>query len=85
MAEAHFLDVTAPEDESVLDSATVEVMGATNPDNVVSVGGEVVEVDEDGNFTVVVTLEEGPNVIEVIASNFDGEEVDTLITVIYFP
>lgn len=60
-------------------------MGATNPDNVVSVGGEVVEVDEDGNFTVVVTLEEGPNVIEVIASNFDGEEVDTLITVIYFP
>ena len=80
-----FLKVTSPEDESVLVTASLEVTGATNPDSVVSVGGEYVEVEADGSFTAKVALEDGPNVLGVIASNFDGQQVEEIISVIYLP
>ena len=82
---AFFLQVTTPEDESVLDGAFAEVTGRTTPDAVVSVAGEPAEVNSEGIFTVTVQLLEGPNVLEVVASDFDGEKAEQIITVIYAP
>ena len=89
---AFFLQVTTPEDESVLDGAFAEVTGKTTPDAVVSVAGEPAEVNAEGIFTVTVQLQEGPNVLEVVASDFDGEKAEEIplageqrITVIYAP
>ena len=83
--DAFFLLVTTPEDESVLDGAFAEVTGRTTPDAVVSVAGEPAEVNSEGIFTVTVQLQEGPNVLEVVASDFDGEKAEEIITVIYAP
>lgn len=80
-----FLEVTAPEDESVLASPSVDVKGRTTPDAVVSVNGGPVAVDADGSFTVSVALEEGPNAIEVLASDFQGNQAARVLTVIYAP
>ena len=80
-----FLQVTEPQDESIVTSSVIPVGGTTSPDAVVSVNGEVVEVDERGNFTTMVTLEEGPNIIEVIASDFEGNKESTILAVIYIP
>ena len=80
-----FLKVTEPKDESIVTSSVIPVGGTTSPDAVVSVNGEVVEVDERGNFTTMVTLEEGPNIIEVIASDFEGNKESTILAVIYIP
>jgi len=80
-----FLKVTEPKDESIVTSSVIPVSGTTSPDAVVSVNGEMVEVDEWGNFTTVVTLEEGPNIIEVIASDFEGNKEGTVLALVYIP
>ncbi|MBM3942308.1 MAG: hypothetical protein FJ316_05195 [SAR202 cluster bacterium] len=68
------LDVSSPADESVVTKSPVDVAGKAAPDAVVTVNGQVVEVDANGRFNVQVTLEEGPNVIEVLASDFSGQK-----------
>jgi len=45
----------------------------------------VVNVGQDGKFTVAVTLEEGPNFIEVTASDQQGNEKSSSVAVIYVP
>ena len=45
--------------------------------------GVLVEVDADGNFSTAVALDEGPNSIEVIASDYEGNEASKILTVIY--
>jgi len=77
------LAVTQPENESVVNTPEVVVKGTTNPDAVVTVNGTVADVDADGGFSVTVTLEESPNLIEVYASDFEYREASEILTVIY--
>ena len=77
------LKVTSPQDESIVYTFETAVAGVTAPDAVVSVNGALVEVDADGNFSTTVSLEEGPNSIEVIASDYEGHEASQILTVIY--
>lgn len=79
------LKVIEPQDESIVYSSPVVVRGTAWPDAVVSVDGQMAEVDEEGNFEVSVSLEEGPNLIEVVASDFRGNERRIEIAVIYIP
>jgi len=58
-----------PVNDATVNSASVPVIGATNVDAVVTVNGVPVEVDVLGIFSISVTLEEGPNIIEVTASD----------------
>ena len=54
------LDITSPaSEESFADTGSIVVQGHTRPDAVLSVGATFVEPDVDGNFAVVVQLEEG--------------------------
>ena len=59
--------------------------GSTTADAVVSVNGVVVEVDAQGSFEAIVTLEEGPNLIEVVASDLTGAGESIDIVVVYIP
>ena len=77
------LTVSEPLDETTVYTADLLVKGQTEVDAVVSVEGVAVEVDEGGNFSTIVTLEEGPNLIEVEASDFEGNEGSVILTVIY--
>ena len=77
------LTVTSPQAESVVSSFETTVVGMTAPDAVVSVNGALVEVDADGNFSTSVSLEEGPNSIEVVASDYEGNEASKVLTLIY--
>ena len=77
------LEVTEPQDESVVSTSKVTVKGVATADAVVSVNGTLVDVDEDGKFSTVVSLEEGPNTIEVTASDFEDNEASKALYVIY--
>ena len=83
--EALFIEVVSPEDESTVDASTVSVEGETTPDAVLSVNGESVEVDADGMFSVDVELVEGINFIEIVASDFDGNNAEDVRTLAYSP
>lgn len=80
-----FLQVTNLPTESVVHTNTVRIDGMTSPDATVSVNGILVDVDEEGRFTAIVSLEEGANLIEVIASDFAGNEESAVLAIINIP
>ena len=80
------LVVTVPQDEVVVKDAILRVVGRTSPDAVVSVDGKIVRtVDIEGNFSALVSLVEGPNLVEVIATDYRGGQASQVLTVIYAP
>jgi len=74
-----------PVNDGTANSASVPVIGATNVDTVVTVNGVPVEVDVLGLFSISVTLEEGPNVIEVMASDLLGNVRSQTVVVFRMP
>lgn len=84
-----FLEITQPQDGAQVSTSAILVTGKTIPNAVVSISVddklEMAEVDRDGEFSVTVTLEEGPNFIEVVASDQEGNEKSASVAVIYLP
>ena len=80
-----FLLVTQPADQSIVSTAQIPLGGRTVPGAVVSVNGVSVPVDAVGIYSTVLSLEEGPNIIDVLATNVDGEVLSTVIALIYRP
>ena len=80
-----FLLVTEPEDQTVVSASMQPVAGRTAPDAIVSVNGVGVEVDEAGDFSTTVTLEQGPNLIEVVGTSPDGRVLSAVLAVIFRP
>ncbi len=78
-----FLKVLTPENESVVRTSSIEVSGSTVLDAVVTVNGDVVEVDSEGRFSTRLILDPGPNVVEIIASDFTGRQEGQALTLIY--
>jgi hypothetical protein len=84
-SSAFTLTVETPHDGETLHVSPVSVIGQTAPGAVVSVNDVVTIANPQGRFNVSVPLQEGPNVLEVIASNASGEEVYIILTVLYQP
>ena len=72
-------------DNTVIHAPEVPVSGLTMPNCTVTVNGVLVDVDADGAFTTTVILEEGPNLLEIIASDLSGEQRSAVLSVIYIP
>ncbi len=86
---ALFLSVTQPKDGSVVNTANVTVSGSTIPGAVVSVAVNdtvyIASVDARGDFSIAVPLDEGPNFIEVDASDDYGNQQSASIGIVYTP
>ena len=85
LTESLFLEVSQPTDESVVTVSPVTVQGKTTPDALVSVNGEAVEVDAQGQFSVPVFVEPGPNLVEVVASDLEDRQETAVLAIIYTP
>ena len=79
------LFVTEPEDQSIVSESSIRLSGRTGPEAITSINGVSVPVDELGFFSTILTLEPGPNIIDVVATNNDGRVLSTVIAVIYRP
>ena len=71
--------------EVITEKSSIEIVGRTRVDAIVTVNDTVVEPDNDGLFSSVVEMEVGPNIIEVIASIASGEQTDLVLVVTYAP
>jgi hypothetical protein len=78
------LTVSEPQDNTITDVDTIEVKGHTDPQAVVSVNEEITTADANGDFDATVSLEEGPNTIEVVASDEEGNQasVNLIVTLV---
>ena len=84
--EHFFLEIVSPEGDTIfVESPTTVISGLTSVDAVVSVNDDLVDVNESGQFEALVELEEGPNIIEIVASVAGGEEEFVILTVFYLP
>lgn len=84
-SQPFFLVIREPEDQSVLYQADLLLVGRTGPEAIVSVKGVSVAVDAFGDFSTVVRLAPGPNIIDIVATNVDGQEESRALAVIYRP
>jgi hypothetical protein len=84
VAPTLFLRVVDPaEDDAEVspDTADLTVRGSTLPGTVVSINGELADIDELGNFVGFSPLDQGANEIEVIASDSQGNSVSRALFV----
>lgn len=81
------LEVTSPAEDRTVDSQSITVAGVTSPDATVSVNGNLVIPGIDGSFSIglLITPEENPMLIEVIATSVAGEQQSVVRTVIFVP
>ncbi|NQW24580.1 MAG: hypothetical protein HQ475_14200 [SAR202 cluster bacterium] len=81
-----FLQLVAPAETEIFTAVSpMTVTGRTRVDAVVTINDAIVEPDIDGMFTLDVPLEEGPNIIEVVASVASNEQMDLVLVAIYEP
>jgi Glucodextranase, domain B len=80
-----FLEIEGLGDENIVRGDSVVARGQTTPDAILSINGVIVSVSSDGTFEVQLALEPGPNVLEVVASDLDGNEVSKVIAVVSLP
>jgi hypothetical protein len=84
VAPTLFLTLANPVEQDVevpLDMAQLTIQGMTLPGAVVSVDGDLVDIDDQGNFGAVAPLEQGANEIEIVASDDHGDQISTSIFV----
>lgn len=79
------LSINEPEVETIVTNSQLMIKGMTTPDAVVSVNGQPVTVNTTGAFSVPVSLRLGPNIIEVVASDFATHQQSMVLTAIYAP
>ena len=82
------LDISSLEDNRIVRSPEIILEGQASPDATVSVNGQMLDQDNSGQFRAnqyIPPLEEGPNLIEVIASDLAGEVRSEVMTVIFTP
>jgi len=84
-AGAPWLQVLSPQDEAVVTSQQVEVIGSAPPGSVVTVNDEILIANSEAQFKTRLALEEGPNLIEILASDENGNETSLLLTITYEP
>jgi hypothetical protein len=75
------LTVSEPKDNSTVTAGQVMIKGQTSPEAIVSVDDQADIAGDDGSFSIAVNLEDGPNLVDIIASNDNGDEVEVLLVV----
>jgi len=84
--EELFLHLVSPiSTEVVVNQSSIEVIGRTRVDALVTVRDYAIEPDIEGWFRQEIQLDPGANIIEVIVSVANGEEKSQVLAVIYVP
>ena len=79
------ISLTAPHDGETVNISPLLVSGVTVPSAVVSVNDVVGVANAEGRFDLMVPLQAGPNVLEVITSQQNGQQAFQIVTVMYQP
>ncbi len=77
------LTIDTPANNSTVTSPTVKVSGKTVPNADVSVNDTELKADGSGNFSTTVTLDEGENIIGIVANDANGNSSEQDLTVTY--
>lgn len=79
------LRLLSPQDGEVVNTPSIRLRGFAPPESVITINDEIFLVGPEGEFEIPLTLEEGPNVIEIVASDLLGNEESIVLVVTYQP
>ena len=79
------LSLLYPEDGTQASESSLTLIGGTRPDAVVGVNGIPVDVNAFGIFSTDLALEEGANLIEIVATDIEGNVNFQTVVVFYLP
>lgn len=68
--------ISAPEEFEIIPDKTVEIKGRTQPEIILSINDQKVEINNDGSFSQEITLLPGTNIITVRATNKFGKTTE---------
>lgn len=77
------LTVTSPADKSTVTSSSVKVQGKTAPNAEVFVNEQETKADNNGSFSLTMTLDEGENYLFIMANDENGNVAEKELTVTY--
>ena len=80
-----WLQILSPQDEAVVGAPQIHIEGRAPAETVVTINDEILLVGVDQQFKTTLTLEEGPNLIEILASDVQGNQISFNLTVIFEP
>ena len=80
-----WVEIDSPADGAVVNAPQLEVTGKAAGGTTLTINDDILYIENDEHFSEVLTLVEGENLIEVIGSDADGNEVSLYITVYYEP
>lgn len=69
LSAAPSLTIVTPQDNMIVTADSIEIVGQTDSDAVVTINSGKVNVDQDGNFKDSVKLISGQNTIDIVATN----------------
>ena len=78
-----FIDILEPTGNITVLRRKLTVRGFTNINSSITINGNSVDVNNEGEFTTEVSLSVGANVIEVVATNISGQQLREFATVSY--
>ena len=78
------LTIYSPQDQATVSSPTVDLKGKVSEDAVLTVNDEIYTL-KSGEFTQPVSLSEGLNAVQIVASDMAGNEIDLILTITYQP
>lgn len=73
------------QEESIVQQERFTLIGEAPIETIISVNDEIVVVGKEESFSIELGLEEGVNLIEVVASNLIGDQVAFQLIVTYEP
>lgn len=77
------LDISSPSNGQVVTSSSITVRGTTTPNAEVSVNEVDTSADSSGAFSAAINLDEGDNVISVVANDAKGNFIEKDVNVIF--
>ena len=82
--EPFFLTITQPDEQDrTVTQPSIRLWGRTASDATVAVNGIAIPVDQLGIFSTTITLQPGPNEINVVATSAGGDTLSETIKVIF--
>jgi hypothetical protein len=75
------LKVFSPQDGDYINSNTVTVTGQAEPGAFITVNDQLGTANSSGNFSIAVNLTEGPNAIDVVSIDDDGDQNEIILLV----
>lgn len=83
--EAPLIAITSPEEGAEFEEKTIVFKGTTEPGAKVAAGRWEADVDDGGNWRIVLVLNEGQNTARFTATDDAGNSSEATVTVFYAP